>query len=199
VVGLKEVSVVLLCYLIGAIPFSYLLSRIFKGVDIRIKGSGNVGATNVLRTSGIAVALAALTGDLLKGILASWIGLSVGGAVLAAICGVAAVIGHCYSIFLGFHGGKGVATAAGIILYLMPDVLLGLFGIFIIITIVSRYVSLASITVAVLLPVLTLLLGKPWPYIISSFFIAALVIYRHKANIRRLKSGNELKITEKVK
>jgi len=196
---LKAVIVVLLCYLIGSMPFSYLLSRIFEGVDIRKKGSGNIGATNVLRTSGVKIAVPALIGDLLKGIVAAWIGLSMGGTVLAVICSLAAVIGHCYSIFLRFYGGKGVATAAGSVLYLMPDVLLILLCVFIVVAAISRYVSLASITATVLFPILTLLLMKPLPYIVSSFFLALLVIYRHRENIERLRNGTEMKINEKVK
>lgn len=191
---MKEVFLVVLCYFIGAIPFSYLSVRISKGFDIRKRGSGNVGTTNVLRTAGKGTAIAALAGDLLKGVLAAWLGLHFGGETLAAICALAAVAGHCWPVFLGFKGGKGVATSAGIALLLMTKMALILVLIFILIVIISRYVSLASITVAALLPLAALLLHKPNPLLIMCFIIAILVIYKHRENIERLRGGTEGKI-----
>jgi len=194
---MKETAIILLCYLIGSIPFSYLLGRIFGRVDIRLKGSGNVGATNVLRTSGTVVAGASLAGDLAKGSFAAWLGLSTGGPIIAALCGLIAVIGHCYPIFLRFHGGKGVATSAGVILCLMPDILLILLLAFVTIVFFGRYVSLASITAAAIFPVLTIVLVKPWPYILLSLLIGVRVIYHHRENIIRLKDGIEPRIGQK--
>lgn len=187
------VILVVLCYFIGAIPFSYLVS-LLKGVDIRTRGSGNVGATNVLRALGPVAAAAALAADLLKGVAAAWIGTMAGGEWLVVGCAFAAVVGHCYSIFLRFKGGKGVATSAGIILYLMPRELLIMLVVFLVVVALLRYVSLGSITVAVLLPVLALAMKEPFELLILCLLMAALVVYRHRENIQRLRSGTEPKL-----
>lgn len=118
---MQTVLLLMVSYLAGAIPFSYIFAHWFLDIDIREEGSGNVGSTNVLRTAGKQVALASFTGDVLKGILAAWLGMHFGGELLAALCSVAAVIGHCWPVYLGFKGGKGVATSAGIVLYLFPQ------------------------------------------------------------------------------
>ncbi len=191
---MKEIAIILLCYIIGSIPFSYLLGQIFGKVDIRSKGSGNVGATNVLRTSGAVVAGVSLGCDLGKGVLAAWLGMLVGGPVIAAGCGLVAIVGHCYSVFLSFRGGKGVATSAGVILYLMPEVLFILLLTFIIVVLFSRYVSLGSLIAAVVFPVAAIGIERFWPYIILSFLMVILVIYRHRGNISRLRNGMESKI-----
>ncbi len=193
-----EILLVLLCYILGSIPFSFIFSRVLGGVDIRARGTGNVGATNVLRTLGIKIAAASLLGDLLKGVVAAWLGLYFGGQVLAAICATVAVAGHCWPIFLGFRGGKGVATAAGVILLLMPPVFLILAAIFVIIIVISRYVSLGSVCVACIWPVLALLTDQPWQYIVMSFVIVGMVVFRHRTNIERLRHGTEKKINEKA-
>lgn len=187
------VALIILCYFIGAIPFSYLVS-LLKGVDIRTRGSGNVGATNVLRALGPVAAVAALAADLLKGIAAAWIGTMAGAEWLIIWCAFVAVVGHCYSIFLRFRGGKGVATSAGIILYLLPREFLILLVVFLVIAALLRYVSLGSVTVAVLLPVLVLVMNEPTELLILSLLMAALVVYRHRENIDRLRSGTEPKL-----
>lgn len=181
------------CYLIGSIPFSYLISR-FKGVDIRRRGSGNVGATNVLRTLGPAFAAAALVGDLLKGAAAAWIGTLAGGGWVLLGCAFFVVVGHCYPVFLKFKGGKGVATSAGVILFLFPAQLFIMLAVFIVITALLRYVSLASVTAAVLFPVLILVSGKSWQFVLLSLLLAILVVYRHRENITRLRNGTEPKL-----
>ncbi len=193
---MQEFLLVIGAYFLGDIPFSYLFSRLFGGGDIRKKGSGNVGATNVLRTMGIGVAMAALAGDVGKGMLAAWLGLHFGGSAVAAGCAVAAVIGHCWPAFLGFRGGKGVATSAGVLLVLTPKIVLILLACFVIIIAVSRYVSLGSVSVAAALPVLNLLFVDSLPYIIMSIVLAVLVIYRHRENISRLRNGTESKISK---
>ncbi|MDD4802354.1 MAG: glycerol-3-phosphate 1-O-acyltransferase PlsY [Syntrophomonas sp.] len=192
-----KVLLVVICYLIGSIPFSYIFSKVLGGVDIRAKGTGNVGATNVLRTLGVKIAIAALLGDLLKGILATWLGLNFGGEIGAAICGTAVVVGHCWPVFLSFRGGKGVATSAGVLLVLMPQVIIILLLAFIIIIALTRYVSLGSIIGAALLPFILLFMAQPWPYFVMSFILAALVIFQHRGNIKRLRNGMEKKINEK--
>lgn len=195
---MKEFLLILLCYLIGSIPFSYIAARVLAHTDVRTRGSGNVGATNVFRTSGTGAALLALAGDLIKGVLAAWLGLTLGGLLLAALCSLAAVIGHCYPLFLRFRGGKAVATAGGVVLWLMPKVVIILLLIFIAVVYVSRYVSLASIAVAVLLPVIALMLHNPWEYILLSVLMAALVVYRHRENIRKLRQGTEARIGDRA-
>lgn len=191
-------GLLLLSYLIGAIPFSYLFGKYLGKVDISKRGSGNIGATNVLRSTGVSVAVLALIGDLFKGLIAAWLGLRWGGAWVAAACGAAVVLGHCYSVFLSFKGGKGVATAAGVILFLMPQILLVLLATMILSVALTRYVSLGSVLAAALLPILCLILAEPWPYTIMSFLLAALVLYRHRSNIKRLISGQEARITDRA-
>jgi glycerol-3-phosphate acyltransferase PlsY len=188
-----SVALIILCYLIGAIPFSYLVSQL-KGVDIRTRGSGNVGATNVLRTLGPALGAAALGGDFLKGLAAAWIGTMAGGEWLMVGCALAAVLCHCYSVFLRFRGGKGMATSAGIVLYLLPKIFLIMLVVFVVVVALLRYVSLGSITVAILFPILTLVMNEPHELLVFSVLLAALVVYRHSENIDRLRKGTESKL-----
>jgi glycerol-3-phosphate acyltransferase PlsY len=195
---IKALFLMALCYLIGSIPFSLIFGMALGKVDIRTRGSGNIGATNVLRTSGIAVALLALAADLCKGLAAAWIGTAAGGPVLAALCAAAVITGHCYSIFLNFKGGKGVATAAGIIAFLMPNVFVVVLIIFISMVTITRYVSMGSVIGAISFPLLTaFVFPQPLPYIIMSIYMIALVLYRHKDNLIRLKDGKESKITDR--
>ncbi|HEX3012372.1 MAG TPA: glycerol-3-phosphate 1-O-acyltransferase PlsY [Syntrophomonadaceae bacterium] len=195
---MKIAVLIILCYLIGSIPFSFIFSKLMGGVDIRKRGSHNVGATNVLRTSGLKVALPAFAGDLLKGFAAVWIGSSSGSTVIMALCGAAAVIGHCWPVFLGLKGGKGVATCGGIILYLSPAMFVALLTVFIFLVIATRYVSLGSICVAALFPVNALFFNQPRPLVLMSLFMAVLVVARHHQNIRNLINGTEAKFTEKA-
>jgi len=196
---MREFLLVILCYLIGSIPFSYIISRQFGRVDIRQRGSGNVGATNVLRTMGIGYALLSAVGDILKGVVAAWIALQAGGGVLLLLCPLAAVVGHCYPVFLKFKGGKGVATSAGALLLLTPAVLGWLFLAFVASIIIFRMVSVGSITAAVLVPFLTIFLYPHQPFVITlTLFLALLVTYRHRDNINRLRNGTEPRIGEKA-
>lgn len=195
---MKEVLVVILCYLIGSIPFSYLSGKFLAHTDVRSRGSGNVGATNVYRTSGVWPGLLAFLGDLFKGAVAAWLGLAMGGSVLVVICSLAAVIGHCYPLFLKFRGGKAAATAGGAVLFLMPKVGVILLLLFIAVTLFSRYVSLASITVAIALPFAAYLLHYPGEYVVLSFLMMLIVVYRHRENISRLRQGSEARIGDRV-
>lgn len=188
---MREVVLVLLCYMIGSIPFSYIFAYWLKGVDVRQRGSGNVGATNVLRTAGPLVGVLALIGDLIKGGVGAWLALRTGNPYLLMLCPLAVVIGHCYSVFLRFRGGKAVASSGGVVLFLFPQVGLILLAIFIIMALASRYVSLASITVALVLPFLVWISGYDTPFVLLSAIMAALVIYRHRENLQRLRQGSE--------
>jgi glycerol-3-phosphate acyltransferase PlsY len=191
---LKEIILVVLAYFVGSIPTGLILARVFGGVDIRESGSGNIGATNVYRTLGRKVGLLTLVGDCLKGVVpvvaAHMLGLT---ALWVAIVGLAAFLGHVYTVFLGFKGGKGVATALGVFLAVSyPSVLIAL-AVFILVLLKWRYVSLASITAAAVMPSLVALIdGRP-EIVAMSAVIAAMVIYRHKENIKRLKAGTENK------
>ena len=195
---MKLAGVIILCYLIGSIPFSYIFARLFTKQDIRKKGSGNVGATNVLRTSGPTLAVLALLGDLLKGVAAGFIALHFSAWPYIVFCSLAVVVGHCYPVALKFKGGKGVATAAGVVLVFMPLVLGILALIFVTTIIITRYVSMGSITGALFLPVLIIATGKPWPYLVAGSLMCVLVVYRHRENILRLRRGTESKINQRI-
>jgi len=190
---------IILCYLIGSIPFSLIFGLLLGKVDIRTKGSGNIGATNVLRSSGLAVAILALIADMGKGVAGAWIGSAGGGLEMAALCSGAVLLGHCFSVFLKFKGGKAVATSAGVIGFLMPGILGVLVLTVIVIVFVTRYMSLGSIVAAIMLPILAaFIFSKPFPIVLLSLFMALLVLYRHRTNIQRLMAGTESKITDRV-
>lgn len=186
-------------YLLGSIPFGYLLVRIFRKEDIRTTGSGNIGATNVARSGAKGLGLLTLLLDLLKGFAAVWIaGLFAPGTPgfpsdLAVLAGVAAVLGHVFPIWLRFKGGKGVATALGVFIAIAPLAALCALGIFIVVFAITRYVSLASILAAVMLPVFCLLwMPDRSPVFVGGvIFLSLLVIAKHHANISRLMQGKE--------
>lgn len=189
-------------YILGSIPTGFLVARA-RGIDIRQAGSGNIGATNAFRVLGRNAGIAVLLIDAGKGWLAcslalhGWYGL--GGAVAAVdayhtngiLAGMSAVLGHIYSPWLRFKGGKGVATTAGVMLALVPKGLLLAVAVWLVVFFASRFVSLASIAAGVALPFVTWLTGYPWPSIGLMAAIAGLAIYQHRANIERLRAGTE--------
>jgi len=187
---------IVFAYLIGAIPTGVILTKLTGGEDIRTVGSGNIGATNVYRTAGRKMGLITLGGDALKGLLPVLFGLIFGfsGAELASI-GFAALVGHCYPVYLGFQGGKGVATAAGIFLLISPGSLLLALSLFLVVLGKWRYISLASISAAAALPYLVLVVEQSMMQFLVCFCMAALVIYRHKENIERLLTKKENQFT----
>ena len=204
-------------YLLGSIPFSYLVVRLMKGADIRKHGSQNVGATNVARTFGKGPGIVALLLDLAKGYaaveVARWItsrpdwpfvASATGGPLQSremwiALAGLIAVIGHMFPLWLKFHGGKGVATAAGVFLALDPIVFAAGAIVFLIVALTSRYVSLASIVSAASMPVFFRFLANNAPFwrIIISIAIALIVIAKHHTNIARMARGNERRMGER--
>ncbi|WP_406676197.1 glycerol-3-phosphate 1-O-acyltransferase PlsY [Moorella sp. ACPs] len=186
-----------LAYLIGSVPTAYVVGRYVYGFDIRRRGSGNVGATNALRTMGTLPGALVLVVDAFKGMLAVWLGQVMGGPWLAALTAMAAISGHNWSIFLKFEGGRGVATTAGAVLVMAPSAFFWAAVIWVIIVVFSRYVSLGSITAAALAPFLLLFFHRPWPYTLFTFAGAALIIYRHRPNIKRLLAGTEHKLGER--
>jgi acyl phosphate:glycerol-3-phosphate acyltransferase len=185
---------ILLSYLLGSLPVGILLSRI-KGKDPRTGGSGNIGATNVMRTAGKTMGIATLLGDALKGFLPVWLAIYYGlpEPIIAAIA-FAAFLGHLFPLYLKFKGGKGVATALGIFLAFNYFAVLVGIVVFLGIILVWRYVSLGSLVAAVLMPAIFFLLNMPGLYVVLALCIALFTCIKHKDNIRRLWSGNENRI-----
>lgn len=200
---MKIIIFTLLAYLFGSLPNGLYVAKI-KNVDIRNEGSKNTGATNVFRVMGAKFGILVLVLDALKGflplILAEKAGIS--GNILVLI-GVTAVIGHTFSPFLNFKGGKGVATSLGIFLYLTPVPMLITLAMFFIVVGISKYVSLGSVLASILLPLLILImpvnekLGDKVVVFIISALLGAYIIYKHRANIERLKNGTENKFYKK--
>ena len=181
-------------YLLGSIPFGYLLYRFRQGKDIRSTGSGNIGATNVFRAAGFPAAAVTFLLDAGKGYAAVVIaGQATGGSAIAMAFAVALVmVGHCFPVFLSFRGGKAVATGLGAFLAISPGAVVICMILFTVVLAARRYVSLASIIAAGLFPFVLALGGKaPTPILIASFAGAGLIIIRHRDNIQRLKAGTE--------
>lgn len=181
-------------YLVGSIPFGYLLVRWKTGEDVRAKGSGNIGATNVLRTTGPAVGVATLLLDVAKGAFAVWVAdkLCNGSPAWMSLAALAVMAGHAFPIFLKFQGGKSVATFIGAFLYLTPIPMIAVLVVFVIVIAATRQISMGSIVAAGSLPLATWLIEHPPPIVIFATLIAAIfIIYRHRANIDRIRSGTE--------
>jgi len=182
---------IVIAYLAGSIPTGVLLARI-AGVDVRAAGSGNIGATNVARTAGGKLGALTLVGDVLKGLapvlLARICGL---GSATVATVAVAALVGHVFSIFLGLHGGRGVATGLGVLLGLAPSAALIPLGVFLAAVALWRIVSLGSVLAALSAPVVLILLRYPVSTCVAGVVIAALILLRHRDNISRLLAGTE--------
>jgi glycerol-3-phosphate acyltransferase PlsY len=185
---------VVLAYLVGAIPVGYLVGRAFGVGDIRRHGSGNIGATNILRTAGRLPALVTLVGDILKGAAAVALAARWSGGDAAAAAAVAAIVGNCWSVFLRFRGGKGAATGLGAFLVLVPWAAVPAALVFVVVTVTFRYVSLASIMASACVPLGALLLGYPRASMLACLVAAAIVIARHHENITRLTAGTERRL-----
>ncbi len=196
----------LAAYLIGSIPTGYLFGWWLKGVDIRKQGSGNIGATNVFRVVGKVPGVIVLLLDILKGLVTVTVlsdilfkvVLPINQSLFKIILGLAVIAGHNWTVFLKFKGGKGVATSAGVLLGLEPVAVLICFLIWILVFIVTHYVSLSSIISALFLPLFTFLFYKSPELIIFSLIICIIGIYKHRSNIKRLLSGTETKIKQKL-
>ncbi len=187
------IFVLLVIYLIAAIPTGIVLTRLMGSEDIRQQGSGNIGATNVYRVAGKLAGVLTLLGDTLKGLLPllackSWLAPT---PTQLGVASAVAIIGHCYPVYLKFKGGKGIATALGIFLVLSPLTVLGALVVFVLAVGISRYISLGSVLAALSAPLLILMLGYPQPIFLSTLFIAMLVVWRHRSNISRLMNGTE--------
>lgn len=201
-ISLTLLTIPVVAYLLGSIPFGVLFTRLFGGGDVRKVGSGNIGATNVARAAGPVAAILTLLFDFAKGAVPVWLAgrLSSESATWMMIAALVALLGHCFPIWLKFRGGKGVATAAGAFLVLCPAALLGSVMLFLIVLFFWRYVSLASISAATAMPLLIYLLWAPHhapPLIVTFGALAAavIIIYKHDANIQRLVQGEEPKFS----
>jgi len=195
----KLILIIVICYLLGAIPVGYLVARL-QGIDIRLRGSGNIGTTNVWRNLGSKAGLIVLAGDLLKGVIAVAVGYYFLQGNARLLAPLAALVGHSWPVFLGFQGGKIIATSLGV--YMALDPLLMTLGVilWLVVVGVSRYVSLGSIVAMASLPVLALALGRPrgfslWADVLFALAVAAIAIYKHLPNIRRLLEGKESRIS----
>lgn len=181
-------------FLLGSIPFAYLLTR-RRGVDLRRVGSGNVGATNALRVSSPITAATVLALDASKGTLAVWLADAITRQQTLAVCaGLAAIAGHVYPPWLGFHGGKGIATSAGVFAVLAPAATAVATGLFVLLITLTRYVSLGSVGALLALPPLTAWFGGSRPVLAGACVAMALVVFRHRTNVRRLWSHTERRL-----
>jgi len=195
----KSIVFILASYLVGSISFAYYICRKFYSIDIRRYGSGNPGSTNVLRVLGTKPALIVFTADLLKGLIMVTLGRLLGGENIALLSGIAVVVGHDWSIFLNFKGGKGIATSFGVIIGLFPKLAPIVLIIGISVIYIWRYVSLGSITAAIALPILLLLFKYPAKHIIVGLILGIIAVCRHRDNIERLLAGKENKLGQKVR
>ena len=206
------IVITILAYLLGSISFSVIISKKMAGFDVREKGSGNAGSTNVLRTVGKKAAILTLICDILKGVvavgiaaIASLIWKEANGPLLIELAAGAVVLGHTFPIFFGFKGGKGVATALGVLLICNWQIGLICLVFALVIMAVTRIVSLGSIMAAILYPVLTLFIHEHYiiagegnySYLIFSILLAILVVYNHRTNLKRILEGKENKLSFK--
>lgn len=210
---IRIIIVALIAYLIGSINFSIIFTKKFKGFDVRERGSGNAGSTNTLRVAGKKVAILTLICDILKGVVAIALAILIGTiakdsnnsqAILAQIAGVFVIIGHTFPVFFGFKGGKGVATSLGVLLLINWQIGLICLVFALVIMAMSKMVSLGSILAAVLFPILCIFInqnfiidGSHFSYIIFGLVLAAIVIFNHRSNIKRIFSGKENKLSFK--
>ncbi len=198
----------IISYCLGSISFSIIFSKKMAGFDVREKGSGNAGSTNVLRTVGKKAAILTLICDILKGVVAIVLALvfnriveDSNGELMVQIAGIAVVLGHTFPIFFGFKGGKGVATSLGIIMLINYEIGLICLIFALLVMILTKTVSIGSIMAAILFPVLTLVIHDKYiigdNYIIFGIILALIVIYNHRSNIKRIMNGEENKISLK--
>ncbi|MFC1540492.1 glycerol-3-phosphate 1-O-acyltransferase PlsY [Candidatus Margulisiibacteriota bacterium] len=192
--NIQLLLVIMLGYLLGSLPFGYLVPRIWN-IDIRKFGSGNIGATNVFRTLGPKAGVAVFALDLAKGAVPTLLALQMTtDHWLIILTGVAAILGHTFPVFMKFKGGRGAATGLGVLLVIAPDIFLGAVILVALIILVTRYVSVASMLGSVSVTAAFYLLQRPLPYIIVAGSVTLLIILRHIPNIKRLLAGTELKI-----
>ena len=189
----------ILGYLLGSIPFALIIGKLVAKVDVREHGSGNLGGTNVIRVVGMKAGVLVIACDILKGVLAAFIGSLLFGDWGGVAAGIFAVIGHTYPIFARFKGGKGVATGAGVFLFLAPIQIIIALAVFGVVLLITKYMSLASIAgclTAIIFFILPIF-DTGIPIRIIGGIVALFVIFKHRSNIRKLRRGEEKKITER--
>lgn len=190
---------VIASYLVGAIPTGLLVVRVLTGEDIRRHGSGNIGTVNVLRVAGAGTAVVVLAVDILKGIVPVLLALRMGFVPWAVVlCGLAAITGHNWSVFLGWQGGKGIATSFGVLLGLSWQAAAVVAAVWVVAVALTRYASLGSLLGVISVPITLWRLHQPDAYVSLGVIVALLAIYRHRANIQRLVTGTELHITDRA-
>lgn len=191
-------AVILAAYLLGSIPFALILARRW-GSDLRSVGSGNLGATNVMRASGVRAGVLVAILDMSKGAASVWLAARVSDAApLPAAAGLAAIIGHIYPVWLRFHGGKGVATACGVFSILTPLAVPPAMAIFAAVVWLTKYISLGSVLASVALPPIAYALGSPAPAVIAAAAASAFIVFRHRSNLVRLFTGTERRVGTRV-
>jgi len=187
-------AMLVFAYLVGAIPFGVLVGKLFYGTDVRQHGSGNVGTTNVFRVLGKKAGVVVLACDMLKGFIPAVIAVNFFNPWAAIVIAAAPVVGHMFSIFLKGRGGKGVATGAGVVAALVPLAFVVIFAIWLTLVITTRYVSIASLVAAVLVPVFVIAFDHPLPYEIAAVLVSIIVWWAHRGNIARLVHGTESRV-----
>jgi len=194
----EEIIAIALGYILGSIPFAFLLSR-RRGIDLRLVGSGNVGAANVLRTSGVSTAVIAMCLDAMKGSVAVLIAqLLASGPAATVAAGFASVVGHIHPFWLGFRGGKGVATAAGVFTILAPAALAIASGVFVLAVWITRYISVGSLSAAVALAAAAAFTDVPAVVAVGAAITAALIAHQHRGNLSRLLAGTERRVGQRL-
>jgi glycerol-3-phosphate acyltransferase PlsY len=187
-----DVLIVAAGYLLGSIPFGYVVPRLVRGEDIRRQGSGNVGASNVFRLYGKWLAIPVAVLDVAKGFIPALVGVKVGGEWVGVLAGAAAMLGHARPVWLGFSkGGKMVATGGGVTFALAPLAALLCLGVFVVTFALTRYASVASLVTAITLPFACLLVGEEWPVVAFAAVAAVAVVVLHRQNLARLRAGTE--------
>jgi glycerol-3-phosphate acyltransferase PlsY len=186
-------AAIVAAYLLGSIPFALILARRWSAVDLRRVGSGNLGAANVMRTSGIAAGALVAVLDMAKGMAGVMVAamLTSNDTAASAAAGLAAIVGHIYPVWLRFRGGKGVATACGVFSILTPVAVPPALAIFLLTAWLTKYISLASLLATLALPPLAYVAGSPAPVVNAAFAAAVIILFRHRSNLTRLRTGTE--------
>ena len=193
------IPIVIVAYLIGSVPFALLLARRWGAADLRRIGSGNLGAANVLRASGVKAGVLVAVLDITKGAVSVMLAQRFADhAAAPAAAGLAAIVGHIYPVWLRFRGGKGVATACGVFSVLTPFAIPPALGIFVVAVWLTRYISLGSMLASVALPPIAYATGSPAPAVAAAFVASAIIVFRHRSNLVRLRTGTERRIGARV-
>jgi glycerol-3-phosphate acyltransferase PlsY len=189
------VAIVLAAYLLGSIPFALICARQWGAADLRRAGSGNLGAANVMRVSGVTAGVLVAALDMAKGAASVWLAARFSaGPEISAAAGFAAIVGHIYPVWLRFRGGKGVATACGVFSMLAPLAVPPALVVFVITVWLTKYISLGSVLASLALPLLAYAVGSPAPAILAAIAAAIIIIFRHRSNVMRLRTGTERRL-----